>query len=100
MPSENSITTTEPLRGARTKRPATALEPRPSFLNTTCTLFTLAISYRASTRLSRGGQVFDGTWANAPVRAAARVRLAVSAELEFQCQDLGCGLQWRGAPQS
>src|SRR6188474_594992 len=49
MPSENSITTTEPLRGARTKRPATARDPRPSFLSTTCTVFSLARSIGEST---------------------------------------------------
>ena len=38
MPSENSMTTTEPLRGARTSRPTTAREPLPSFRRTTCTL--------------------------------------------------------------
>src|SRR3954468_7527099 len=42
MPSENSITTTEPFRGARTRRPATARDPRPSFRSTTCTGVTLA----------------------------------------------------------
>src|SRR5689334_6473422 len=49
MPSENSITTTEPLRGARTRRPATAREPRPSFRSTTCTGVTLARSIVEST---------------------------------------------------
>src|SRR5688572_25277759 len=49
MPSENSITTTEPLRGARTRRPATAREPRPSFRSTTCTGVTLARSMGQST---------------------------------------------------
>src|SRR5262247_1525793 len=49
MPSENSITTTEPLRGARTNRPATARDPRPSFLSTTCTGFSLARSIGEST---------------------------------------------------
>src|SRR5689334_1472934 len=49
MPSENSITTTEPLRGARTRRPATARDPRPSFRSTTCTGVTLARSIVEST---------------------------------------------------
>src|SRR5690606_18524945 len=44
MPSENSITTTEPLRGARTNRPLTAREPRPSLRSTTCTAINLATS--------------------------------------------------------
>src|SRR5579872_4703390 len=49
MPSGNSMTTTEPLRGARTSRPPTALAPRPSLRNTTSTKINLASSPRAST---------------------------------------------------
>ena len=38
IPSENSMTITEPLRGVRTNRPTMAREPRPSLVRTTCTL--------------------------------------------------------------
>ncbi|MEY4549498.1 MAG: hypothetical protein RL685_5693 [Pseudomonadota bacterium] len=43
------MTTTEPLRGARTSRPETARDPRPSLRRTTCTILTLAIAGQART---------------------------------------------------
>src|ERR1700722_7797851 len=43
------MTTTEPLRGARTRRPATALAPLPSLRKTTSTKTNLALSAPSST---------------------------------------------------
>lgn len=50
------MTTTEPLRGALTNLPETALEPRPSFRKTTCTNIILARSVPESTVLRSNPQ--------------------------------------------
>src|ERR1700687_2041727 len=72
IPSGNSMTTTEPLRGARTSRPATALAPLPSLRNTTSTKLNLASSAPASTGVSAQGQVYRGFANSAAERASGR----------------------------
>lgn len=51
-PSENSMTITDPFRGARTRRPVTAREPRPSLRRTTSTIPMVASVLSASTAVS------------------------------------------------
>ena len=62
MPSGNSMTTTEPFRGARTSRPETARDPRPSLRRTTCTTLTLAMGGQARTQFPARPPIFVSRW--------------------------------------
>src|ERR1019366_5468764 len=90
IPSGNSMTTTEPFRGARTSRPATARAPFPSLRNTTSTRTKVASRLAQSTAradrpaAARGGRLRRNPWESPRKAPSPHGRTAHDTETEMQ----------------